>query len=115
MKISDNKLAEFAHALEQQQHQQIELKLFIAGMGTRSTRAMCHAQELCDLLGDRCKVEVVDIYDKPGAASESQVVAVPALVRNSPRPLRRVIGSIADTLDTARRLGLLAPAEANGP
>jgi hypothetical protein len=56
----------------------------------------------------------VDIYEYPGAATESQVIAVPALVRDSPRPVRKLIGAMGNILDTARSLGLLTPTLENG-
>lgn len=110
MNRTDEKAATYARALAGARNQKVELTLFIAGMGPRSTRAVAHAKELRKLLGDRCSVEIVDIYERPGEASASQVVAVPALVRNSPRPIRKLIGTIGNTLETARSLGLVTPA-----
>lgn len=114
MSQSDDKTAAFESALEESHNQKVELQLFIAGMGPRSTRAVAHANELCKLVGKRCSVKVVDIYEHPGAATESQVIAVPALVRDSPRPVRKLIGAMGNILDTARSLGLLTPAMENG-
>jgi circadian clock protein KaiB len=111
MTRSDDKVAAFDRALAEAPRQKVELQLFIAGMGPRSTRAVAHAKELCKLLGERCSFQVVDIYEHPGAARASQVVAVPALVRSSPKPVRKLIGAIGNTLDTARSLGLLSPAQ----
>lgn len=113
MKQSDDKTAAFDRALAESPGQTVELELFIAGMGPRSTRAVAHANELCRLVGKRCRVKIVDIYEHPRAARESQVVAVPALVRNSPRPVRKLIGAMGNIIDTARSLGLPTPSPEN--
>lgn len=109
MNRPDDNVAAFDRALKEARNQKVELKLFVAGMGPRSTQAVAHVKELCKMLGDRCNVQIVDIYEHPGAAAASQVVAVPALVRNSPRPVRKLIGTIGNALDAARMLGLLTP------
>lgn len=111
MNRHDDRVAAFDRAVAGAPKQKVELQLFIAGMGPRSTRAVAHAKELCKLLGERCSFQVVDIYEHPGAAKASQVIAVPALVRNSPKPVRRLIGAIGNALDTARSLGLIASAQ----
>lgn len=110
MTRSEDKTAEFDAALEDAHDREIELQLFIAGMGPRSIRAVSHAKEICEILGGRCSVEVVDIYEHPSAARAFQVVAVPALVRNSPKPVRKLVGAIDDALDSLRSLGLPVPA-----
>lgn len=114
MNQPEDKAAAFERALASARNQKVELKLFVAGMGPRSTRAITHARRLVSLLGERCTVQVVDIYERPEAAVASQVVAVPALVRQLPKPARKLIGATADPLDTARALGLLLPAPEGG-
>jgi circadian clock protein KaiB len=115
MMLSDDNVAAFEDALVDNRKERVKLQLFVAGMGPRSTRAVAHARDLVRLLGDRCSIEIVDIYESPGAARESQVIAVPALVRNSPKPVRKLIGAVGDALQTARRLGLVAPTQEVSP
>jgi circadian clock protein KaiB len=38
----------------------------------------------------------VDIYQRPEAAQEHQIIAAPTLVRMLPLPLRKIIGDLAD-------------------
>lgn len=84
----------------------VELRLFVAGMGPRSTRAIADLQRLCARYGERCHFEIVDIYEQPGAAARAQIVAVPTLARELPLPKRRIVGTIANIEQVALSLGL---------
>jgi len=76
--------------------QRVQLRLFVAGMGPRSTQAVSDVQRLCSRYGEDCRVEIVDIYEQPAMAAREQIVAVPTLARLQPLPLRRVIGAIGN-------------------
>jgi circadian clock protein KaiB len=84
----------------------VELRLFVAGMGPRSTRAIADLQRLCARYGEGCHIEIVDIYEQPGAAARAQIVAVPTLARERPLPKRKVVGTIANIEQVALSLGL---------
>lgn len=86
--------------------QGVNLRLFIAGMTPRSTRAVADLRNLCKSFGEQCTVEIVDIYENPALARAAQVVAVPTLVRDRPLPRRQLIGNIADAAKAAQSLGL---------
>ena len=73
------------------------LRLYVSGSTPRSARAVRNMRRICDEhLAGRYELEVVDIYERPEAAREVQVVAAPTLVRLLPEPLRRVIGDLSD-------------------
>lgn len=73
------------------------LRLYVTGSTPRSARAVRNLRRICDEhLPGRCELEVIDIYERPEAAREVQVVAAPTLVRLLPEPLRRVIGDLSD-------------------
>ena len=73
------------------------LRLFVAGATDRSRQAILRVRELCRTrLQDRCKLEVIDIYQQPALARTNQIVATPTLVISFPPPLRRFIGSLAN-------------------
>lgn len=73
------------------------LRLYVTGSTPRSVRAIENLRRICEehLFG-RYDLEVIDIYQRPEAAREFQVIAVPTLVRLLPEPLRRVIGDLSD-------------------
>jgi circadian clock protein KaiB len=89
------------------------LRLFITGTTPRSARAIANLRRVCEVhLKGQYDLEVVDIYQRPEAAKEYQIIAAPTLVRMLPLPLRKIIGDLADEdrvlagLDLAPKSGL---------
>jgi circadian clock protein KaiB len=73
------------------------LRLFTTGTSPRSTRALRNLHEICeDNLKGRYRLEVIDIYQEPGRASESDIIAAPTLIKDQPLPQRRMIGDLSD-------------------
>lgn len=73
------------------------LRLYVAGATDRSRQAILRARQLCETeLSSGYELEVIDIYQQPQMAREGQIVATPTLVREFPRPVRRLIGNLAD-------------------
>jgi len=42
-------------------------------------------------------IEVIDLLENPGLAKGGRILATPALVRRLPEPVRKIIGTLADT------------------
>jgi circadian clock protein KaiB len=84
-----------------------KLKLFVAGSGSRSLRAIRNLLRVLenDVPG-RYNLEVVDIYQHPGRASKEDVVAVPMLVRDSPGIHWRMVGDLSEADLLKARLGI---------
>ena len=74
------------------------LRLYVAGATDRSRQAVLRARRLCEAeLKDNFELEVIDIYQQPILARDGQILATPTLVREFPRPVRRLIGNLSDT------------------
>jgi len=74
------------------------LRLYVAGATPRSRQAILRVRQLCDTdLKGRCDLEIIDVYQQPILARDGQIVATPTLVRELPRPLRRLIGNLSNT------------------
>jgi len=87
--------------------QQFLLRLYVCGMAPNSLRAIENVRNICrEHLEGRHFLEIIDIYRQPGLAREGQVVAVPALVKVLPLPLRRLIGDFSRPEQVLRGLGL---------
>ena len=70
----------------------------MAGATDRSRQAILRARQLCETeLKDNCELEVIDVYQQPILARDGQIVATPTLVREFPRPVRRLIGNLSNT------------------
>lgn len=75
------------------------LRLYITGMTSRSARAIENLQVFCEKhLAGRYELQVIDVYQQPILARDGQIVATPTLVREFPRPVRRLIGNLANTV-----------------
>ena len=85
------------------------LRLCITGMTRRSQQALMNVTHICDrYLKGRYHLEVIDLYQQPQLAAELQIIATPTLLRDQPLPLRRLIGSLSDTKQALRLLGVPA-------
>ena len=74
------------------------LRLYVAGQTPKSTAAIANLRRICDEhLAGRFTIELVDLLVHPQLAAGDQILAVPTLVRRLPAPLKRIIGSLADT------------------
>jgi circadian clock protein KaiB len=92
---TDNR--EFEEALEKSEEGKYILRLYIAGLTPRSTRAIKNVKGLCETyLKGRFELEVIDIYQQPHLAKGEQIIAAPTLIKKLPLPLRKLIGDMSD-------------------
>jgi circadian clock protein KaiB len=81
-----------------QQNVKYVLRLYVAGSTPQSSRAITNIKTICEArLRGRYLLTVVDLYEQPGRAREDQIVVAPTLVRQSPLPVRRMIGDLSIT------------------
>jgi len=74
------------------------LRLYVAGASDRSRRAILRARQLCATeLNGNFELKVIDVYQQPILARDGHIVATPTLVREFPKPVRRLIGDLANT------------------
>jgi circadian clock protein KaiB len=82
-----------------------DLKLYVADKSPQSIRAFQNLKNACEEhISGRYHIEVIDVLAHPQAARANQIVALPTLIRRSPKPVRIGIG---DLTDTGRLLDLL--------
>ncbi len=93
--LNKDKLAEI---LERKSIEKYILCLYIANLGDRSIEAIKNIKKICDEnLEGRYQLDVVDLRLQPDLAREGQIVATPTLVKESPLPLRRLVGNMSNT------------------
>jgi circadian clock protein KaiB len=72
-----------------------DLSLYVAGTGVRSLRTIQSVKAAFEQHAPgRYSLTIVDIYRAPEAAVKAQIVAVPTLIQNHPRPVRMFVGDI---------------------
>jgi circadian clock protein KaiB len=85
------------------------LTLYVTGATAGSLRAIANIKTICEqYLRGRYDLEVVDIYRQPARLRRDQIVAVPALIKKLPVPLRLLVGDLSRTEQVLQGLGLVA-------
>jgi circadian clock protein KaiB len=88
----------FEEALSKKEGGKYIMRLYVAGMSPKSVQAIDNIKRICEeYLPGKYQLEVIDIYQHPILAKDGQIVAAPTLIKELPPPLRKLIGSMADT------------------
>lgn len=73
------------------------LRLYVAGTTPKSLEALSNLRAICEHhLKGRYRLEVVDLLDNPALARGDQILALPALVRQLPPPVKKIIGDFSN-------------------
>jgi circadian clock protein KaiB len=77
--------------------EEFRLRLYVAGSGARSLRAVQNITRICEVeLAGRYSLEVIDIYKEPHRVTEDQVLAIPTLIKQSPGHVRHIVGDLSE-------------------
>lgn len=83
------------------------LKLYISGESPRSAQAAEHLRALFDdRMGEQYVMEIIDIAKRPELAEQQKIIATPALVKESPEPVRQMVGDFTDSSLVMKWLGV---------
>jgi len=86
-----------------------KFRLYVADHTPNSTLALTNLTTLCrTYLPNRYEIEVVDVFRKPKRAVTDGIFLTPAVVRLGPSPIVRVVGTLGQTQETLKALGLEA-------
>ena len=87
------------------------LRLFVAGTTPNSLRAIQNVRLICEEQLPGChELEVIDIYQYAGQLATGQVVVVaPTLVRQSPLPVRWLVGDLSNRNRVSEGLDVIYP------
>jgi circadian clock protein KaiB len=73
------------------------LRLYVAGHTAKSALAMANLRRICEeYLAGRYRLEVIDLLENPALAHGDQILALPALVRQLPPPVKKIIGDFSN-------------------
>ena len=85
------------HRARKGQHGHYLLRLFMAGNGQNSKKALANLRSLCEEhLNGRCTIETVDVVKDFQAAITDNILVTPALILVAPRPRVMVLGNLSD-------------------
>ena len=73
------------------------LRLYVAGQTPKSVAAFANLKRICEEhLAGRYRIEVIDLLVNPALAAGDQILAVPAVVRQLPPPVKKIIGDFSN-------------------
>ena len=82
-------------------------RLYIADETPASVRAISNLKNIRqEYLHDQCTIEVVDILQDPLHTLSEGVLVTPTLIRLSPKPMRKIVGDLSETITVLHALGL---------
>ena len=85
----------------------LSLRLYVAGDGPNSSAARANLRTILERQPDtRYELEVVDFLQEPQRALMDGVIVTPTLVRLTPLPVQRIIGTLKETRLVVAALGL---------
>jgi len=74
------------------------LRLYVAGNSPNSLRAIANAKAIFEqYLASDHELEVIDLMAHPQRAFADGIIVTPTLLKFSPLPIQRVIGTLSDT------------------
>jgi circadian clock protein KaiB len=83
------------------------LRLYTTGTTPRSTKAIQNLRNICEAtLKGQYTLEVIDIYQQPGRASEADIIVAPTLIKEEPLPPSRMVGDLSDRKRVLSNLSL---------
>jgi circadian clock protein KaiB len=75
----------------------LRLRLYVAGTAANSVTAIANTRAICDThfpVGH--DIEIVDVLDSPERALADGIIVTPTLLKLSPLPATRLIGTLND-------------------
>lgn len=75
----------------------LTLKLYVAGQTPKSIAAFANLKKTCDeFLPGKYEIEVIDLLKNPQLAKGQQILALPAVIRSLPKPIKKMIGDFSN-------------------
>lgn len=95
---AEQTLQEFEQLVTELARPKYLFRLYVAGGTSRSSVAIANVRRICEqYLAGYYELEVIDVYQKPGATRTADVVALPTLIKELPLPPKRFVGDMSNT------------------
>jgi circadian clock protein KaiB len=105
----ENSFEEFERASAEKEQQVYRLRLYVTGASRSSLQAIANLKQFChQYLDGHYELEVIDLYQQPELARQEQLMVAPTLIKTSPLPVRRLIGTLSNPHEVMRLLDVYA-------
>jgi len=90
----------------------VVMRLYIANNAPNSVRAVANLAAICkEHLGDKYKLEIIDVLEYPLRALADGILVTPSLAKLSPSPAAKIIGNLSDKESVLQALGITESVE----
>jgi len=74
-----------------------QLRLYVVDTTPKSQTALANLKKFCEThLKGIYRITVIDLLKQPQLAKGDQILAIPTVVRQLPKPVRTIIGNLSD-------------------
>ncbi len=92
----------------------VKFRLYIAGEALNSAHALANLQALCQAhWPGRHEIDVVDVFRHPERALADGIFMTPTLLKLSPAPLCKVVGTLSEAATVLRAVNFASSAPAD--
>ena len=82
-------------------------RLYVAGTTPNSAKALKNLQRIAEkYFPNNYELEVIDVYEQPEQLLLENIVAIPTLIKDSPLPIKRLVGDLSNTKKVLASLGI---------
>jgi circadian clock protein KaiB len=86
-----------------------KFRLYVADDSQNSAQALANLNAMCEQhLAGRYEIDVVDVFLEPARAMADDIRMTPTLIKLSPAPVQRIIGTL-DQLERVQQILNVAP------
>ncbi len=91
------------------QSEVFKFRLYVAGDTQNSMLALANLINFCrTYLADRYEIEILDVFKEPGLTLEEGIFMTPTLIKLSPSPMIKIVGTLNQPQILLQVLGLEA-------
>jgi circadian clock protein KaiB len=85
----------------------VVMRLYIAANAPNSALAVANLAAICnEYLGDKFKLEIIDVLEHPLRALADGILVTPSLAKISPLPAAKIVGNLGEKSTVLRALGV---------
>lgn len=84
-------------------------RLYVSGINPNSSKAIINLKKICEeYLKESYQIEIIDIYQQAISDEEGEnIIASPTLIRESPLPIKKIVGDLSNTEQILRILDII--------